>query len=120
MFPPAPPRKRGPGRVSIIAHQPDDRPRVILSAKSWVTCPDQVRASAPVRTNLTFTEKAVVGSSSWDSDHGAGGRRRKGQFVSEPASYTARTPSTTGKSVKGLSVEATAPLAHGVKTKYSR
>ncbi len=105
-----------PPRVSIIAHQPDDRPVNLVpggTAANWVTCPPKPLYTPRTRTGLSFTDKAASFSPGHDSDGGWGASRRKGRFATEPAGYTARTPSTTGKTLKGELARSLAAIQAG-------
>lgn len=102
--------------VSMIDHQPDDRPVLKIpgaSASNWVTCPPKPLYTARPNVSMTFTDKAASFSPGHDADHGYGANRRKGPFDKEPTGYTARTPSSTGKTVKGISARAQAQYAGG-------
>lgn len=110
-------RKREPEPyVSIIAHQPDDRPYVPagmgFTARNFVLTPPKPQYTARPRTGLSYADKMAAASARWDADHGAGITPRT-KVAGQPAGYTARKGNPDAKAVRGISDEARNALVNG-------
>lgn len=94
----------GPDRVSLQAHQPDDRPLDVngIRALTFVGSAPKVRATAPSRVGMGHRDKMAAVSAGWDDDGGAG-KTRCPKGTPEPLGYTARVDNPDAKPVAGIS-----------------